>query len=550
MKNSILKYSLYIIAALTIFSCQKENKPEVKPEKKEVKPTSTAQCISTELKALKEIAKLNPDAHLFEGENPEQWKNVNIKWAVNKDGKYVVKGLEVKNDAKVENLNIALDGKKMELPNLESVDIASAFVSKFSVKYMPALNNIRINGDNKSKINTLDLRGGDALKEITIENMPVLNSIMIGGDKLEKLTLNNLPKLDEQENLKFRTVYDEDGEAKATTLNELVFKGDFNALKGIYLTDLELKKFTLEAKLPKLENLALQDNKLSGSLGIKDLENLKSLYLQKNSLTSINVSNCPNLEEMNVSRNKQLSSVITNLPKLKNFDLDETEIKEIDLSNNDFLKSLSITKTKLTSIKFGSKNTKLDRINLSDNQLEALEFPKEAASISLITVKNNKIKTLDLSNFNAIERILINNNILENLTVHTDNTSLENLECQDNHLNLKNLREIKRRLKGLKNWIIAPQTALNRTNKEQKTIDAREEINELHLNTLIQKKEGSNPWANAPSNDYQLNNGIYTITGSGKYRVILKGTFLEPTDPKFDVFSSFMPYIIGEYSTL
>ena len=187
---------------------------------------------------------------------------------------------------------------------------------------------------------------------------------------------------------------------------------------------------------------------------------------------------------------------------------------------------------------------------MSDNQLEALEFPKEAASISLITVKNNKIKTLDLSNFNAIERILINNNILENLTVHTDNTSLENLECQDNHLNLKNLREIKRRLKGLKNWIIAPQTALNRTNKEQKTIDAREEINELHLNTLIQKKEGSNPWANAPSNDYQLNNGIYTITGSGKYRVILKGTFLEPTDPKFDVFSSFMPYIIGEYSTL
>jgi len=288
---------------------------------------------------LKEIAKLNPDAHLFEGENPEQWKNVNINWAVNKDGKYVVKGLEVKNDAKVENLNIALDGKKMELPNLESIDIASASVSKFSVKYMPALNNIRINGDNKSKINTLDLRGGDALKEITIENMPVLNSIMIGGDKLEKLTLNNLPKLDEQEKLKFRTVYDEDGEAKATTLNELVFKGDFNALKGIYLTDLELKKFTLEAKLPKLENLALQDNKLSGSLEIKDLENLKSLYLQKNSLTSINVSNCPNLEEMNVSRNKQLSSVITNLPKLKNFDLDETEIKEIDLSNNDFLKS-------------------------------------------------------------------------------------------------------------------------------------------------------------------------------------------------------------------
>lgn len=55
MKNSILKYSIYIIAALTIFSCQKENKPEVKPEKKEVKPTSTAQCISTELKALKEL---------------------------------------------------------------------------------------------------------------------------------------------------------------------------------------------------------------------------------------------------------------------------------------------------------------------------------------------------------------------------------------------------------------------------------------------------------------------------------------------------------------
>lgn len=535
-----------ILLGLSMGSCSNDNL-QVPPQKPEENiPTTIAECVSADIVTLRAIAKANPQANLFEGDKPKEWKGVELEWVKNKDGKYSVSVFRIKEETKLTDFVLRLEGKGEAdvLAHLKTIDIVSAALKEVKIFAQPDLKKVRINGIGKSKVESLDIQGGKALKNVSIEAMPALTAIMLGGDEMESVTLDNLPAFKEQSNLKFR-IKNEEEKTEDTVLKSLILKGDLKMLDGLYLSGLGLEELIIEASLPAMTSLSLNRNKLKGTFELKGLEKLQTLYLGNNNISTLKVSACPELTELDASGNATLTVADLNLPGLKTLDLNETGLTALDMSSFASIKKVSAYSSKLVSVTLSAQNSKLSQLNLSENHIEKIDFPQEVKSIFLLTLNKNELKSLDLTHMTSLERALLNDNKLESLVVspnEKDVESFEHLECKNNHLSAKILRGIPQTLTELSKMEAAPQSLLGRVDVEKKQINAVEERNELMLSVIIQKHDGKD-WVDAPAEDFSEKGGIYTFSDTGKYRAICADIGLYW---KFDTFGKKNPYIIGE----
>lgn len=535
-----------ILLGLSMGSCSNDNLQVKPPKPEENIPTTIAECVSADIVTLRAIAKANPQANLFEGDKPKEWKGVELEWVKNKDGKYSVSVFRIKEETKLTDFVLRLEGKGEAdvLAHLKTIDIVSAALKEVKIFAQPDLKKVRINGIGKSKVESLDIQGGKALKNVSIEAMPALTAIMLGGDEMESVTLDNLPAFKEQSNLKFR-IKNEEEKTEDTVLKSLILKGDLKMLDGLYLSGLGLEELIIEASLPAMTSLSLNRNKLKGTFELKGLEKLQTLYLGNNNISTLKVSACPELTELDASGNATLTVADLNLPGLKTLDLNETGLTALDMSSFASIKKVSAYSSKLVSVTLSAQNSKLSQLNLSENHIEKIDFPQEVKSIFLLTLNKNELKSLDLTHMTSLERALLNDNKLESLVVspnEKDVESFEHLECKNNHLSAKILRGIPQTLTELSKMEAAPQSLLGRVDVEKKQINAVEERNELMLSVIIQKHDGKD-WVDAPAEDFSEKGGIYTFSDTGKYRAICADIGLYW---KFDTFGKKNPYIIGE----
>ncbi len=543
----LISYTAILILGIFIISCSKKNESENIPAPSEKKvPEKTAECVPADISALRTIAKANPEAHLFEGEEPSHWKGVEINWTKNESGKFAVVRLSITEEKS--SLTLNLEGGKEGnalFGSMESLEITSAGLKKATIANQPLLKKILLNGKGKAKADTLNISGTKSLKEINVEGFPELVAFEIGGEEIDKLVIADLPKLKDQHNLKFRRKYDKEGKpVKTTSVKEFILKGELNSLEGIYLPDMGIEKFSVETSLPALTSVALYDNKLTGVLELKGLSSLNTLFLSNNRLTEVKLSECPQMTELDLSKNPDLTRYAFSLPALKIMDLNETGLMSLDISMLGNLKKLSAYGSKLVSVIFSADNIKkLTALNLSGNRLTGIDFKNQESKIFLLTLDNNRIKSLDLSRMPSLERLLANDNKLEKLDVSAGAAGFSKLECRNNHLTVKILKDIKEKLTELEKWEIAPQYVLGRVNTEKKQIDAKEEAVTLGLKTRVEKYDGKK-W-NEVSGEYSVADGIHSFNGKGKYRVICT-SFLDFKDWYFDIFSLDLPYVIGE----
>lgn len=535
-----------ILLGLSMGSCSNDNLQVKPPKPEENIPTTIAECVSADIVTLRAIAQANPQANLFEGDKPKEWKGVELEWVKNKDGKYSVSVFRIKEETKLTDFVLRLEGKGEAdvLAHLKTIDIVSAALKEVKIFAQPDLKKVRINGIGKSKVESLDIQGGKALKNVSIEAMPALTAIMLGGDEMESVTLDNLPAFKEQSNLKFR-IKNEEEKTEDTVLKSLILKGDLKMLDGLYLSGLGLEELIIEASLPAMTSLSLNRNKLKGTFELKGLEKLQTLYLGNNNISTLKVSACPELTELDASGNATLTVADLNLPGLKTLDLNETGLTALDMSSFASIKKVSAYSSKLVSVTLSAQNSKLSQLNLSENLIEKIDFPQEVKSIFLLTLNKNELKSLDLTHMTSLERALLNDNKLESLVVspnEKDVESFEHLECKNNHLSAKILRGIPQTLTELSKMEAAPQSLLGRVDVEKKQINAVEERNELMLSVIIQKHDGKD-WVDAPAEDFSEKGGIYTFSDTGKYRAICADIGLYW---KFDTFGKKNPYIIGE----
>lgn len=543
----LISYTAVLILGISIISCSKKNESENTPAPSEKKvPEKTAECVPADISALRTIAKANPEAHLFEGEDPGQWKGVEINWTKNESGKFAVARLSITEEKS--SLTLNLEGGKEGnalFGSMESLEIASAGLKKATIANQPLLKKILLNGKGKAKADTLNISGTESLKEISVEGFPELVAFEIGGEEIDKFVIADLPKLKDRHNLKFRREYDKEGKpVKTTSVKEFILKGELNSLDGIYLPDMGMEKFSVETSLPALTSVALYNNKLTGVFELKGLSSLNTLFLNNNRLTEVKLSECPRMTELDLSGNPDLTHYAFSLPALKILNLNETGLTSLDISMLENLKKLSAYGSKLASVIFSADNIKkLTALNLSGNRLTGLDFKNQESEIFLLSLDNNRIKSLDLSRMPSLERLLANDNKLEKLDVSAEADGFSELECRNNHLTVKILKDIKEKLTELEKWEIAPQYVLGRVNTEKKQIDAKEEAVTLELKTRVEKYDGKK-W-NEVSGEYSVADGIHSFNGKGKYRVICT-SFLDFKDWKFDIFSLDSPYVIGE----
>ena len=202
-------------------------------------------------------------------------------------------------------------------------------------------------------------------------------------------------------------------------------------------------------KLTNLKNLAIYDNKeLTDISTLKDLKNLKGLFINNTSITDVSIiSDFVNLESMDLQYNK--ITKIPDLSKIPAFNRKSEYGREpsdsLLLSNNEITDISGIENTGFTSIYLHNNNISdisiiqtmpnIKEIYIYDNNIS--EISTLPTTIIYIDASYNNIEgILTLSNLENLQRLLLSNNKIEEV-------SIENLpELQYIALNNNNISDI------------------------------------------------------------------------------------------------------------
>lgn len=551
--SNLLLIAIFLGVSLLAVSCSKDSDPIIPKEptvtsEPEVSaaadtPKNVTECDSIDIETLRSIAKANPDAKLFEGEDPSKWKTISLKWEKNEEGKYTVSEFSIPENAPVSaDLLIKIgDTEQNKLLNLQSFKVKSAILKgEITINNCPQLALVELDGLKQAKATGVTAEGNTALKQFSLSGFPAMTTVhLIGKGDLDKVTLANLPRLKDE--FKIQDGYNQETETLETiSAKELVLDGDLSALDYLYLTGIGLQKIDYSnASLPSLASLTLTANKLEGELTVKGLSKLTDLRINNNKLVNVSVSNCAALTEFDVSLNEDLAGLaLSELPALRIIDINNTKLGSLNLSNQTALTGVSAYKSQLTSAMLPSSAPALAKVNLQDNLLTQFNYTN--AALELVALDGNQLPTIDISAMSKISRLQVKRNLLENLTVG-NNSKLTELECDDNKLHYSKLLAIIAKYPTLK-FTYAPQYV----NTPGVVIDKESYSIEIPSNNdgsgfyFYAAKKTDTGWEDATFSEVSQSSNTFTFFKSGKYYIVgdswseLKG------------FNQNKPYIIGE----
>ncbi|NNF74905.1 MAG: hypothetical protein HKN00_06960 [Flavobacteriaceae bacterium] len=103
-----------------------------------------------------------------------------------------------------------------------------------------------------------------------------------------------------------------------------------------------------------LLNLWVNDNSLT-SINVAQNGSLKFLYAERNMLTQINVTNLANLEKLGLNGNQLTAINVANNFNLQQLVVPDNQIENIDVSNNTALTVLNVVNNPLTCIRVNAE---------------------------------------------------------------------------------------------------------------------------------------------------------------------------------------------------
>lgn len=114
-------------------------------------------------------------------------------------------------------------------------------------------------------------------------------------------------------------------------------------------------------------NLNCFDREISDASGIEKLSSLKNLYLQRNNLTTIDLSKNTLLKILDLSDNTFETIDLSKNTELTSVSLNNNDLTTIDVSNNMLLHELYLYNNPLNTI-YASKNSALEVLGLENNE--------------------------------------------------------------------------------------------------------------------------------------------------------------------------------------
>ena len=252
-------------------------------------------------------------------------------------------------------------------------------------------------------------------------------------------------------------------------LRNILFK-TFPILNSKFLTTIMLDKITL---LP-VELLDLTDNKLLVSLVVKNIkikniilptsDNLEDLKISNTNITTINYLS-KNIEEILLQNNK-----ISHIPPIKdlnNITLLNLHCNKLDgefnIENCNILDTINISNNNITQITISSSNNKITNLHANNNKLTNFEITLNH-SMERITLENNNLSSFNCKfcSFSTVPHHIIN-------TLHLSNNKLTNISL-DKEFRVNGLYCSHNKLKSIEN-IYVKDFLVVRNNKNLETLN-------------------------------------------------------------------------------
>ncbi len=187
--------------------------------------------------------------------------------------------------------------------------------------------------------------------------------------------------------------------------------------------------------LTNLDHLYLQNNSLT-TLDLSKHTKLVYLDCDNNSLTTLNVSNSIWLKYLYCSNNSLTGLDVSNSALLTNLACANNSINEIDLSQNIWLRGLSISGNSLTKLDV-LNNTRLTDLNCSNNSLTELDLSNNT-DLGVLYCDNNSLTTLNVLQNTRLTHLECYSTKITELDV-SQNTRLKYLYCENNSLTRLNV---------------------------------------------------------------------------------------------------------------
>ncbi len=292
----------------------------------------------------------------------------------------------------LESLNtLAFYGNNSPVINLNNLDINILEIGNTNTNLTEF-----VGADNVSNLNLFIT---DDSKSIEIDNAKTISNVsgLLGGTKLDSLVLNN-----------------------AVNLNKIVW--NYNG-SNIYAKNLTITNAT------NLKKLDLSHNFWSGP------------YLE-----SLNLDGAVNLTSLTLPSSGKLKSLsLRNLNQIRTLNVDDNELTDIDVTGMSSLESLSLRSNNISEIKGLSSLANLLYLYANDNKMESITLPESTVLKSLDLNDNNIIGVLDLKKYTNLNDVRLNNNKLTGILFPEQN-SITNIYFDNNNLtgvlNLKSLTNI------------------------------------------------------------------------------------------------------------
>lgn len=370
------------------------------------------------------------------------------------------------------------------------------------------------NLDNCKELRELNLSNNGIMRLHGLEHLHGLEKLYILSNKViktEKLgKLKRLQYLDLLDN-----VLDHVENIDGSCLHSLMLSDNLildlagfpnlEALETLVLKRNNISDFTELCKLHNLESLNVSHNKVgsvssqvgklthlrhldlsSNELQSVDMHNmpLRELYLNRNMLEHVSISEMPDLQTLNLSLNNMWDvSGITSLPSLLVLATADNTITDIPETFNGFgsLKHLDLSSNKISKLQNLSLLTNLQTLVLNKNQIDVIENLENLQNLGTLRLAENNIRRIEnLQTLHKLRELYLSGNLietLENLDGLTELTavflsnnsigSIENLESLTNlqvlDLNYNNISKCKslENLQDLKNLHVSGNTNID-----------------------------------------------------------------------------------------
>ncbi|MCJ8314877.1 MAG: extracellular solute-binding protein, partial [Pseudomonadales bacterium] len=261
------------------------------------------------------------------------------------------------------------------------------------------------------------------------------------------------------------------------------------------------------SQLNEMTVLNCPSQSISSVSGLMALTGLTSLYLNKNPISSIELSTLTNLTTLSLDDNHLDNIDLSALINLYSLNLTGTSIISIDLTGLTNLNYLNITNNHIKSIDL-SPVPVLRTLYIYNNNLSNIDL-SVVPNLTILNVKGNKLRSIDLSFTPDLYKLDVSINELNDIDLSTS-PNLEHLNISENALssinlsslhNLNNLIASENKLSVIKLSDLPDLIELDVSINELSDVDlsnvvkltaldvSNNKLNEIDLTTLVELTE-------------------------------------------------------------